>query len=485
MSRLDLVFKNEDETGAIPIDADNLNEMVGAINGIVAIDSTTEEHNEEIVLIKGKNLYKASDFELGNINQSTGEDIEDSITIRTKNYIKVQPNDFYTVSVSVTSKIFILFYFYKKDNTFMGSMPSNNNIVDSRQSGVVKIPNNCEYMRIVIANTSSVTATNIQIEKGVVATPYEEPKKTEIYANNEKYTDTLNIGTEPNNSGLWVEHSKNLLKINDFTNTSNGLTLTAKNGKITITGTATGTYFSLNLNSNINLAELQALTLGTMLTFSVLDIEGILAKQVFIHTDGHDYYYQPDSTTKYVTKSLISKITNMQIYFATTVGTEYNITFSPMLELGNTAHNFDLYVTPSILVNNNGIYETIANKNVYSTSEVIIGEYMGKPLYRKVFTGKMGTCTTDGTYGTANNIVIASNIETLVNATVSMKIGGQVYHLPYINNSGMIAKFLYDGGNGVQLTTNGTSFSQQNCTIIAEYTKTTDTTSAVSTLSEE
>lgn len=482
-------------------------------------------------------------------------------------------------------------------------------------------------------------------------------KETPVKAENVNKLNNLAIDStiEGHDEEVVLVKTKNLLKFEDTTYTSNGLTASVKNGKITISGTATASYFSWWISDIINLEELRALPLNKILTFSLLDIVGTLAKQIFINTEGHNYYYQPDSTSKYVTKSLVSKITGIQIYFTTTIGTEYNISFSPMLEKGSIAHEFEPYITSnikinknetyekytdtinvgvvsnnaglwvkcsknklkmplttetkngvtckvnddgtitlngtstantnfrtngikipgsigdtvtlsgnnldgignigfknsysgtdiyaitpsnssktktlssndfpsatmfdlyilanktfnnqrmsimlengsvahdfepylessSIKVNNNGGYETVANKNVYSTDEVVVGEYIGKPLYRKVLTGKMGTCTTDGTYGTANNISVSSNIETIVNLSATMKIGNQVYPLMYMNNSGRVAKCLFDGGNGVQLTTNGTSFSQQNCTIIVEYTKTTDTTSTASVVSDE
>lgn len=226
--------------------------------------------------------------------------------------------------------------------------------------------------------------------------------------------------------------TKNLLKFEDTTYTSNGLTASVKNGKITISGTATASYFSWWISDIINLEELRALPLNKILTFSLLDIVGTLAKQIFINTEGHNYYYQPDSTSKYVTKSLVSKITGIQIYFTTTIGTEYNISFSPMLEKGSIAHEFEPYIKSEIDVLNNSEYSKLTdtvNVGVESNNAGVwikcSKNLLKMPLTTQTKNGITCTVNSDGTItlngtSTANTNFRTSNIQ------VSSNIGNTV-----------------------------------------------------------
>lgn len=104
--------------------------------------------------------------------------------------------------------------------------------------------------------------------------------------------------------------------------------------------------------------------------------------------------------------------------------------------------------------------------NNYSTNETVIGTYLDKPLYRKVYRGlSFGTLT--GSWQTLTTA--PSNIETLVDI-----YGSGTYHLrtyPRYESEDFYAQFDINGNN-IRVMGKGYDGAELNLTI--EYTKTTD-----------
>lgn len=134
---------------------------------------------------------------------------------------------------------------------------------------------------------------------------------------------------------------KNLLKINDFTATSGGLTYECKNGIITVKGTATGTSSQCNFFQYINQEELDSISNETQLTFSVLGISGVSATQIWLGTSSSEYYWQPNATTKMTTRKKTNNISVAKIYISTTIGQKYDIYINPQLEIGSQATSYE------------------------------------------------------------------------------------------------------------------------------------------------
>ena len=109
------------------------------------------------------------------------------------------------------------------------------------------------------------------------------------------------------------------------------------------------------------------------------------------------------------------------------------------------------------------INDSFKENNIYSTDEIIIGTWMGKPLYRKVFTGNIASSIEHG----------LTNVSFVNSYGYMMSGGGAFVPLPsvrptnagyyigyYVTNQYIIFDKAADA-NGV-------------ATIILEYTKTTD-----------
>lgn len=108
--------------------------------------------------------------------------------------------------------------------------------------------------------------------------------------------------------------------------------------------------------------------------------------------------------------------------------------------------------------------------DVYSKEETIIGTYLGKPLYRKVYH-----CTTPDNESNYYTGLTETNIESLI------RLGGQSTdtssnHLPlpyHYSNDNFITLWVEKNGR-VCMKVVGKNNYNKSCTIIIEYTKTTD-----------
>ena len=102
-------------------------------------------------------------------------------------------------------------------------------------------------------------------------------------------------------------------------------------------------------------------------------------------------------------------------------------------------------------------YEEVDNPNVYSTEEKVIGEWFGKPLYRKVI--ELASELTINANSWASGVYVVPNIKLIVNA-LGLKTG--------------------DATSQIRVTPSGdimnpsSAFSISIKFITLEYTKTTD-----------
>lgn len=118
--------------------------------------------------ISGKNLFDG-ELEQGGINSTTGNNISGSLSIRSKNYIKVNPSSTYIISKSILGGSINL-RFYDVNKAFLGvsnGTISNNNVIFSTGA-------NTHYVRF---QDSTNDLNNLyQFELGSTATPYEPYK---------------------------------------------------------------------------------------------------------------------------------------------------------------------------------------------------------------------------------------------------------------------------------------------------------------------
>jgi hypothetical protein len=122
--------------------------------------------------------------------------------------------------------------------------------------------------------------------------------------------------------------------------------------------------------------------------------------------------------------------------------------------------------------NDNGLYEEFyneskMNKQNYSTEEQVIGNWFGKPIYRKVIETTL-TATSDVLLGTIDNF------DTLININGYVSISGYLTSLlQYWNDTlkSILQVKKKDGGIYLNASSN---LLNQYVYVIVEYTKTTD-----------
>lgn len=128
-----------------------------------------------------------------------------------------------------------------------------------------------------------------------------------------------------------------------------------------------------------------------------------------------------------------------------------------------------------------GAYDTI-----YSTTERVVGSYMGKPLYQKTLVQVLPTIESTGTQ------VVFSGVPTDIDMLIDAEGTGH-YRSPYVHcglanqwisnyssiNTNVIVPDTTDGNFVIQLRSSNAALSGQTYYITIRYTKTTDTTSPV------
>ena len=164
---------------------------------------------------------------------------------------------------------------------------------------------------------------------------------------------------------------------------------------------------------------------------------------------------------------------DMKLTFTLSKDTHVNFAFyasSASSSSTNTTTFTDIQLEKGSVVTDYVEYQEIGNKQVYSENEQVVGEWLGKPLYRKVFN--------IGLLPNATNLTIAHNLPSIDMIRTNGSFGiANGYSVPIPNASagssinGQIA-INVDRSN-IYLTTNSNR-SDLTGYIILEYTKTTD-----------
>lgn len=326
--------------------------------------------------------------------------------------------------------------------------------------------------------------------------------------------------------------AKNLLKNTGQTTAQDGLTFTvADNGEILVTGTSSNlTFFYIHLKTD----ESPKLKAGTKLHFSCMpeaknDVRVLLR---FECTDGSmpEILDVGNGGDRTLTKDVVSILCAIQIFGGVYMGPD-GMTFSPMLcvasmydgvfrpyartnedltsDVGSLRHDLGIpsaygldgmsafgWINNLINQKNNirsdlgyktdaasstgSAFARIAALNSalsYSTSEVVIGSYLGKPLYRKTYRGTLSNYVTN-----SRSVVI---FDTQPTFRIVKRYGWVEYSsgrvpIPY-TYPGATTEQVFDvyqdyndGGLRFVYYSITSAYNNQNYEITIEYTKTTD-----------
>jgi len=429
-----------------PINATNLNKIEQGIydatyvNGVNVGNSV--DSNYKVNFVHSRNLFDGV-IEQGGFDNS-GLPQDNATRVRSANFIAVKPNTTYTVTVPSNMKVIINFYNAStSSSTRIGQTDGWVNV-----QRTFTTPANTNYIKLLIGkqNDSNITpseVTNVMLNIGGTALSYEPYIPSSINVDGYKFTDTLNVGTESFNAGVWID--TDIVDLGEFEQGAIGHTL----------GT---TFDNLKVASSTRIRTKNLVKLDSTKVYKVsFNSKYNVVYQVFddenknIDFTGSDVW---NTNTFYISgvSSACFAIRNND--------NSSNITPS---ELGQI--QLSVMSNPNIKIYNNGLYETIDNKNIYSTEEAVIGKWFGKPLYRKVFSFNNPTSASSlGSSGISPaNVTKIDALGTQANANV----GGRI-PLGY-------------GGFGVQIDANGNfyytnpNYTFSNLSITVEYIKTTDT----------
>lgn len=199
---------------------------------------------------------------------------------------------------------------------------------------------------------------------------------------------------------------------------------------------------------------------------------GSYATYPSVGTNALTYQINSTGTTITITTGSTAKYLCVQYFGTDDTQTESTILNSIQIEYGSTATTYEPYITPSIYVDNEEIYNK-DNLEQYSTSEIRIGTWIdGKPLYRKVIVlGSLPNVSIEtNTYYNHNisNLNMVTNISGVAytsNGKYSLAIPFREKNDKYIS--------LYVNDTVVTIISNK-DYSSYTGYVILEYTKTTD-----------
>ena len=299
-----------------------------------------------------------------------------------------------------------------------------------------------------------------------------------------KLNNVVISSTEPNTGEeVWMQKGKNLITLKNIfieneataTNIANGIRVTAlKSGffkyvVILLDNSLLGQTVTLNstiTNSSSNVGKV-----------SLYFVNNDLSNAVEIET-----LSQTGNITISIPSTFPSGTNKITLLLYATGGSgiqigEYADFTNLQLEVGSTATTYETYIDKKIYTkNNNDFYdkfydESEINKEIYSTAEQVIGTWLGKPLYRRVFIStaelKAGKTTTVAAF---QNIDVVSDIKfSLLSSDKSI-----YYQNYFINGTTGITIRVNKQNNNLEIINGSEDWSSPTIYITLEYTKTTD-----------
>lgn len=390
--------------------------------------------------------------------------------------IKIEPNTTYTFTSDVDINKYLLARIY--NFTLSKTWISRSDAITITSNGFsFTTGSTTEYISIGLytnGTASSGDLTKCQLEEGSTATTYEAFIPNTINVNNEKYTDTINVGTEINNKNrvnMLYSHNlyynstpEDIFKTN-FTDFSYNII-----NSNSLSFTASSTYTNIKTCAIVMPLDTTKIKPNTTYTLScsssVSGVSYTNAGGIRLKI-GNDYgSVSTNNTLSFTTPSTITTI-SILFYLAysdkNTTGTS-SITFSNiMLVEGNEAQDYEPYIVPSINVDGEEIYN--ANLMNYSTNEVVVGKWIdGRNVYRQIIKN-----TSPSVMNTWKDMGTIDNLDIVINVNNIIIIGDNE---KYVNNVQNVN--FYWASNKVRIRCSSEYWINKDMIMILEYVKTTD-----------
>lgn len=209
------------------------------------------------------------------------------------------------------------------------------------------------------------------------------------------------------------------------------------------------------------------------------------AETGIVDADSFPFYDNSASVSK---KSTWSNIKSLLKTYFDTLYNKYSLPTASASTLGGVKIGENMIIEDGVI---NPSYLVVANKfnksDLYSTTEKVVGCWTdGRPVYQKVITGTMPTCSTDGVAVLSYESVGAS-ISTFISCEGYVLTNGVSLFCPNRANNISTSnnKLLYfdfagmsnsasSNPNTIQITLATTGYSGKTFVAIVKYTKTTD-----------
>lgn len=347
--------------------ASDLNEIKSVVNNnadeIPSNDNlvnvgTSVDTDYRTNILTTKNLFDKNTALLNTgINNSTGIPTTQN-NVFLSDFIKVEPNTDYYISGGITSV-----FGYSISKTYIGE------IIDTSGNKTFN-SGNAEYVRVKSWYASSSDAMQTQLNNslmniGTSAIPYEPFIQNTINVNNEKYTDTINVGNEINNKNrINVLYSHNLLNYTISSSETLGITRQMQGSKLILNGTTTGSgdiyLYSLNtftLKAGTYTISSNVLS-GTFNKYGkdvAIYLRNASSNSVLFEITANEYNYIRTTTIT------LSEDTNIKIQIYTNgAGFVFNnFELGIMINKGSTALSYEPYLIPSINIDSEEIYKQV------------------------------------------------------------------------------------------------------------------------------
>lgn len=367
--------------------ADDLNEIKNVVNNNANEIPTTDylvnvytsvDTDYRVNFLSSRNLFDKNNInKLNAYFESSGGAIIENDYNRVL-YIPCTPNTDYTFTQGTSS---ISNHIFQVATTT--TKPEINTIVydfvDKTNYSTFTYTTNAtaKYLVIRIRGGDDVDTfyNGVQIEKGDIASPYEPFIQKTINVDDNKFTDTINVGTEVNSANrVNVLYSHNLL---DLSNTQTSLGITSdynkETGAFSFSGTSSSTYSDLTSYTDCYL-PIGTYTFSLNRTFT----KNFHLLLKFDDNTTTDINLEYGNTTISFTTSKVA--IQQRIYVALNNNTAYNETFYIQLEKGDTSTTFNRYIgSPSIVVDEEEIYNAKYNNpikmwsgSVYTQNDEIV-----------------------------------------------------------------------------------------------------------------
>ena len=344
-------YYTKTETDALLDDKADTSEIPSNDNLVNVGSSVDTDYKVNVITTKNlfdkDNVNSLNAYFVDGTNNITADTSGNNKTI----YIPCKPNTTYTIQKTASPSNRAIGY--TTTTPAIGvAVQGAINILANTTSKSITTGNNAEYLVIRVWSGTQDTITyqqmldSLQIEQGNQATTYEAFIPNTINVNNEKYTDTINVGTEINNKNrVNVLYSHNLFDkdnanvLNAYIGTANGTIAALNNGR-TI-------WIPIEANTTYTISKLK----------SARFVIATYTTQPALNVSGTNVAYDNDATSLTITSGANDKYLAVWLFNGDVDTLTYQqIIDSLMINEGSEALDYEPYLIPSINVDGDEIY---------------------------------------------------------------------------------------------------------------------------------